>query len=561
MRKIKLIIFMALTLIFGVTLSSCNLILRDDDIVLRKEEKSFVNYSNEYTVNSDKLSIYYVNDSVIPFVDVETFFRELSGLFDYENMSFSKSSFLEQATLRHNGLRINFNWNYEYISADDELAFNVTKNTEATDYSRYFKAENSYINMNYYIPLKFELKELGYNFYYRENKVLVPFSIMNFLFCSVNYYNLHFTADGIYGEYLFVYGKNPHVDDVYKKEYIGKIVTEEERLDNYRLLKFMMKYYYGLGDKTEELEKYKDAFLSTDPEIYTDAYYRFINLYLNELHSAVVRTPYTFDYSKLDRTKYISSENVKSSNTINSLIDAKNKSSHSQDKLPIVRFYDYLAIIHINEFKTGTNEELYNSDGSVKSNAYLYDTYFLARYAFDEIKRHPEVTDVIIDLANNGGGNGAAMIKLLGFFTDDEVLYSSFNYLNNRIISTGYKVDLKGDDSYSKKSYAGDYNYYILASEYTYSAANIFTGTCVNMGIATLIGNRTGGGACAILPVLMPDGTSFQISGPTQLVILKNKDTFEYQSVEKGVDIDPYNIIPYEKFYDDEYLIKFITER
>ena len=153
------------------------------------------------------------------------------------------------------------------------------------------------------------------------------------------------------------------------------------------------------------------------------------------------------------------------------------------------------------------------------------------------------------------------MIKLLGFFTDEEIPYSSLNYLNGRIISSAYKVDLKGDDSYSKKSYAGKYNFYIQASEYSYSAANIFTATMVNMGIATLIGNKTGGGACAIIPILMPDGTEMQISGPSQLVILKSTETFEYETVEKGVAIDPNNIMPYEKYYDDDYLLAFITER
>lgn len=561
MKRIKVIIFMALLLVFGVSLSSCNLIIKDDNITLKQEEKSFINYSNEYTIKSDKLTFYYVDESVIPYVDISTFFYELDGLFDYQNMTFSKSSFLEQATITCNGLRINFNWNHEYISVDDELAFNVTKETIATDYSRYYKLENNYINKNYYIPTKFELSDLGYNFYYKENKVLVPFSLMNFLFCSQHYYNIHFTEDGTYGDYLFVYGKSPYVNEVYKSKYVGKVVTVEEREENYRLLKFIMKYYYGLGDKSEDLENYKDALLSTDPNVYSDAYYRFINLYLNELHSAIIRTPYTVDYSKVDKTKYVSEADKVATNTINALVAAKNKSKPDMDKLPILRFKDYMAVIHINEFVTGTNEKLYNPNGSVKEDAYLYDTYFLAKYAFEEIEKHPEITDVVIDLANNGGGNGAAMIKLLGFFTDEEIPYTSLNCINGRIISSTYKVDLKGDESYTRKSYAGKYNFYIQASEYSYSAANIFTATMVNMGLATLIGNKTGGGACAIIPILMPDGTEMQISGPTQMIILKNTETYEYETVEKGVAIDPNNIMPYDKYYDDDYLLGFITER
>ena len=35
------------------------------------------------------------------------------------------------------------------------------------------------------------------------------------------------------------------------------------------------------------------------------------------------------------------------------------------------------------------------------------------------------------DLANNGGGNGAAMIKLLGYLTDENIPYTSYNYLSD----------------------------------------------------------------------------------------------------------------------------------
>ena len=88
MNRIKVIIFMALLLVFGVSLSSCNLILKDDSITLKSEEKSFVNYSNEYTIKSNKLTFYYVDESVIPYVDVSTFFYELDGLFDYQKIVF-----------------------------------------------------------------------------------------------------------------------------------------------------------------------------------------------------------------------------------------------------------------------------------------------------------------------------------------------------------------------------------------------------------------------------------------------------------------------------------------
>ena len=559
--KIKKFLLIFISLFLVISLAGCNLIVKDDEITITKETKKFTNYSSEYNIKADKLTIYYVDNKKVPYVDMETFFTELDGLFASEYMTFSKGGFLRQQTMRSSALGISlrsvFNFEEDTITLDDALALNITKTTESTDYSRYYRSANSYMNNSNFISCKFNCKEYGFDFYYKDKLLLVPFSLMNFLYCSTNYYNIYYTEEELSGFYLVARGTERK--QVYKSDLWNKETTLAERQDNYNLVKFIMHYFYGLGDKTEALESYKDELLSLDKDIYTNAYFKFFNLYLNENHSGMIYTPYSFDPTNFDSSIYKSDSSKLSDNTIQELINAKNRFYEEDEKLPVVRFKDDLAIIHINEFVTGEDKDLYNEDGSVKEDAYLHDTYFLARYAFSEIEKHDNINKVIIDLANNGGGNGAAMIKLLGFITDEEIPYTSRNYLNGRITCTTYKVDLKGDNSFSQASYANKYKFYVQTSKYSYSAANIFAGICRRLNAATVIGNSTGGGACGIIPIVLPDGASMQISGVSEMIILKDYETFEFDHVESGIQVEDKYIIPYNEYYNDTYLVNFIN--
>ncbi|WP_429978376.1 S41 family peptidase, partial [Mycoplasmopsis bovis] len=52
----------------------------------------------------------------------------------------------------------------------------------------------------------------------------------------------------------------------------------------------------------------------------------------------------------------------------------------------------------------------------------------------------------------------------------------------------------------------------ILAGVNTFSAANLLTHIAKENKFATILGNKSGGGMWSILPVVIPDGTSFKFS-------------------------------------------------
>ncbi|GAA8717896.1 Uncharacterised protein [Chlamydia abortus] len=71
------------------------------------------------------------------------------------------------------------------------------------------------------------------------------------------------------------------------------------------------------------------------------------------------------------------------------------------------------------------------------------------------------------------------------------------------------------------------------------------------MKIATLIGKKSGGGMCSIMPLVLNDGTTLIISS-NNCAINKQK-----QYIEDG--IEPKLNLEYEYFYDDDALLNLIN--
>ncbi|SYV90212.1 Uncharacterised protein [Metamycoplasma alkalescens] len=72
------------------------------------------------------------------------------------------------------------------------------------------------------------------------------------------------------------------------------------------------------------------------------------------------------------------------------------------------------------------------------------------------------------------------------------------------------------------------------------------------MGIAKIIGQKTGGGMSAVFPITFNDGTTLTMSSPNNAV--QGEDNKE---IESG--IDPDYQLDYKDFYDDNAIKKAIA--
>ena len=73
-------------------------------------------------------------------------------------------------------------------------------------------------------------------------------------------------------------------------------------------------------------------------------------------------------------------------------------------------------------------------------------------------------------------------------------------------------------------------------------------------GDVTLLGRRSGGGSCVVLPCTSASGSVFAISGPKQLAAVLNGS---FYNIDEGIEPDFVLSRP-ESFYDRPALVEYI---
>lgn len=148
----------------------------------------------------------------------------------------------------------------------------------------------------------------------------------------------------------------------------------------------------------------------------------------------------------------------------------------------------------------------------------------------------PTTENVILDLTWNGGGNVGALYRVMGFITDEAFETSSIDGDTGNNGSTGYVEIGDGIPSYSYL------NWSLLTSAHTFSAANSMSTYFMVNELGPIIGVKTGGGACSITPILLPNGTAFTMSsnniGAYRTGTGTESDPYVYHDNEFGIAPD-----------------------
>lgn len=158
------------------------------------------------------------------------------------------------------------------------------------------------------------------------------------------------------------------------------------------------------------------------------------------------------------------------------------------------------AVIYFTSFKNDHKRDpsfyvdpIHDEDISDSNFAFFYR-------CFEDIKKHDEVKNVVINLADNGGGNSTGLISILGFLSEDgEVRITNKDLFANNYREECYHVDTNLDGiADDNDGYGGQYNFYILCSKLSYSCANALPYFAQQQGLAKILGTAPGGGDCVI---------------------------------------------------------------
>ena len=124
----------------------------------------------------------------------------------------------------------------------------------------------------------------------------------------------------------------------------------------------------------------------------------------------------------------------------------------------------------------------------------------------------PEVKNFIIDITANGGGSADIVMAMTSLIMDESYLRVA-NSLTGQHSIVQYEVDrnFNGVFDAADKDIRYNLNFGVLTSNTSFSCGNLFPSMFKDAGIP-VIGETSGGGACAIQAMCTADGYCFQIS-------------------------------------------------
>ena len=183
-------------------------------------------------------------------------------------------------------------------------------------------------------------------------------------------------------------------------------------------------------------------------------------------------------------------------------------------------YVDDTAVIYFRSFTDTSSERKYSFYLDPIKDEELESSNFAFFYkCFEDIKQHDEVKNVVINLSDNGGGDVAGLLAILGFLSEDgEVKFTDQDLIAGNYREEYYHVDTNLDGiADDNDGYGGQYDFYIMCSGNSYSCANALPYFAQQQGLAKIIGTAPGGGDCVVGYFIDAYGRCAYYSGPLKL--------------------------------------------
>lgn len=565
MKKINNLLLKSAAFISALTLvTSCDLFgkpVNDNDVELDIKDIALIDDSEEFEIQAKTLKTYFLKGGNVPLVDFKEYIKSLEGFVRNEGLSWKLSEKGNYVKLYYKSYgftySMTFNWEKNTITVTDLGIVSHNYPYAATDYGSHLKyTDGDYSDQ---IVMEFDLNDYDIDILYVNEKVLIPQSILNVFFGSNNYQNVIYNGDA------FIFTDNPRLAHLQSSKN-GTSCPTDVREASISTFLFTLDYFYGLkeykginnGFKSFIGEELLTKLKSNDPSIYFDAYYEILQKKLNEFHTNITGGSVYHDidfHGTIDlRDPEKSGTNWIEDNEVTEQVHNAYVAKFGEEDDSIIKYEGNTAMVTFTEFSVAPSSEVKNSDGTYKEDAYTKDTYALFLKTMNEIKDRGGIKNVILDVSLNGGGNIGSMYEALGFITNQDVEAYGSDTLNKLEYVNRYAVDTDNDGDFTDDDAFTDFKFSILTSKYTFSAANAFAAIAKNMGIAKIIGQRSGGGMCSILPCVLPDGTYYRISSNNQ-----NNMYIDEKIAETESGIAPDVELTLDQMFDLSYLNQVVN--
>jgi len=164
--------------------------------------------------------------------------------------------------------------------------------------------------------------------------------------------------------------------------------------------------------------------------------------------------------------------------------------------------------------------------------------------ALEKAEADPEVKNLVIDISSNGGGSTDVVLFITSLLCNKADMYYE-NVLTGQKMKTVFEVDRNLDGKFDEKDAEVSYhlNVALLTSIVSYSCGNLLPALMKDYGIP-IIGQRSGGGSCAVLYSPSADGFGYRYSTHRNRLT-----TTAYEDIDPGIEPN-YPLESIDDFYD-----------
>ncbi len=409
--------------------------------------------------------------------------------------------------------------------------------------SNYEKGKEVTIDLSKYSSL---------DIYEKDNKYYLPLSVYNTLFYNKEEnMNLSYNQSDLYtippsGLVTSILGMPviTELGEKYYKDGEKQELTADYYEYSYQSLCFDFDIGYGLKDKFTSFDAFlsekgfKNDVKSTNIKTSDKALSAALS-HLVDGHTSFIDFSCFYEYGtgEIDEGKI----NTTKSNWMNdneNYIKKRNQARQEANVNLGLYYGSETAFVTFNEFTEVDDDLLYGTE--VEDNA-LSNTGYLFKELYKDLtvgEYQDTVKNIVIDLSANDGGSSNGLIYALSVLIG-EVKMDVTNPLSGAHKSQTYKADMNADgviDENDVSLYDKGFNIIFLDSKYTFSSANamaVYAKT--NKPDIVTIGQKTGGGPCAVRKVVSAYGSTYSKSS---LTALTKKVNGNYVNIDGGVEAD-----------------------
>ena len=206
------------------------------------------------------------------------------------------------------------------------------------------------------------------------------------------------------------------------------------------------------------------------------------------------------------------------------------------------------AFIHFDKFVVDNEkwDKYYKGDKDIlkeleKGMDDCFDTYAYVRNSFYKAKSDG-ATNVVLDFTTNGGGYVEAVMGVLGLINKGKATHTATNIVDKSRYTDNYSIDInldgKFDEADVEEAKKFDFKIVGLTSPVAFSSGNYLPAIMKSLGYK-IIGDKSGGGNCALIKEATSDGYIYSRSG-----YLAVSDSLG-NNIDSGVSVD-YNLVSYK---------------